>query len=79
MTMTTHLHLYWLDKNWQKNGKSEARNVHLYVDMQSRVFGYSVNFGCNHGATSVEVVRKSDIDAYAKTLERMGFKKMDCK
>lgn len=65
------LHIYWLDKNWQKRGYAE--NIHLYIDYNTKQFKKVVTYTNYTSDGSIEAVRKSDILDFIKLLQRDGF------
>ena len=68
------IHLYWVDKNWDKRADHDAHNEHLYVDYAKKIFQHCVNnYVSDNSAKNVEVTRRSDLRDYMKYLESQGF------
>ena len=68
------IHLYWVDKNWDKRPDHDAHNEHLYVDYDKKIFQRCINnFVAWNYAKDVEVTRRSDLRDYMKYLESEGF------
>lgn len=68
------IHLYWVDKNWDKRADHDAHNEHLYVDYAKKIFQRCVNnYVSDNSAKNVEVTRRSDLRDYMKYLESEGF------
>lgn len=71
------LHLYWIDKNWRRNGTT-ARNCNLIVDTDRKIYKSYVNPYYDYQASeSIEVVKKSDILCYIEYVKDLGFKESE--
>lgn len=60
------IHLFWIDKNWKKNGRT-TNNYNLIVDIENKT--YKVE--------DIEVKKKSDIVDYVEYLKLNGFKEVE--
>ena len=71
------LHLFWLDKNWNKRGDC-ANNYNLVVDMENKTYKVYTNafYGYYH-PDDIEVKKKSDIEDYIEYLNKNGFTEME--
>ena len=68
---------YWLDKNWQRRGDSEAKNEILVVDSTHNCFKHRVtSISPNDAKNTVEVVRKSDIKNFITYLKKQGYREI---
>ena len=69
--------VYWMDKNWQKRGDSEAKNETLVVDYSHGYFKHRVtSISPDDAINAVEVVRKGDIEGFITLLKRDGFREI---
>lgn len=70
------LHLFWIDKNWEKRGY--ANNYNLIVDMENRTYKtYTNPFYDYIQREDIEVKKKSDITSYIECLKENGFQVME--
>lgn len=70
------IHLFWIDKNWNKNGV--ANNYNLIIDMENKTYKTFVNpFYGYYKTEDIEVKRKSDIIDYVTYLKENGFKETE--
>ena len=68
---------YWLDKNYQRRGESEAKNETLVVDSTHNCFKHRVtSISPNDAKNTVEVVRKSDIKNFITYLKKQGYREI---
>ena len=68
---------YWLDKNYQRRGESEAKNEILVVDSTHNCFKHRVtSISPNDAKNTVEVVRKSDIKNFITYLKKQGYREI---
>lgn len=71
------LHLFWLDKNWQRRG-SCANNYNLIVDIENKTYKVYTNaFYGYYRPEDIEVKKKSDITDYVEYLKQNGFKEYE--
>ena len=71
------LHLYWLDKNWRRDG-STANNYNLIIDIDRKIYKSYINQFYDYRAPeSIEVVKKSDIVCYIEYIKYLGFRESE--
>ena len=69
--------VYWLDKNYQRRGESEAKNEILVVDYSHGCFKHRVtSISPDAAINTVEAVRKGDINGFITLLKRDGFREI---